>query len=147
MPRKPATPPPPPPALEGLLAKIPEGHRLDELCRMLGLDPAAMRAGQLTTMDWQRLILADLMAPNPNAPGMTIKWQEGTVKERGKNGLQVEEVLQRCVDRLQELNAALPCKENALAIDHLRTAIVWLNERTKKREQQGVEGSSRAHRS
>lgn len=74
----------------------------------------------------------------------TIKFQEGTVPENGKNGLQVEEVLGAALERLQGYNKAVPCRENSLAITHIEEAIMWLNKRTADREARGVEGTDKA---
>lgn len=70
-----------------------------------------------------------------------IKFQEGTILDNGKNGLQVEEALQQCVDRLNKYQSELPCRENAVAITHIETAILWLNKRTQDRLSRGVEGT------
>ena len=70
-----------------------------------------------------------------------IKFQEGTVSDNGKNGLQIEEALQQCVDRLNTYQSELPCRENAVAITHIETAILWLNKRTQDRLSRGVEGT------
>ena len=75
-----------------------------------------------------------------------IKWQEGTVEENGVNGVQIEDVINILVDRLQEFqNGNFPCRENALAITKLEEARLWLNERTRKRREQGVEGKHKKH--
>ena len=72
-----------------------------------------------------------------------IKWQEGPVKEAGINGVQVEEVLQLCIDRLKELNVdPYRNRETSLAITDLEGAQNWLNRRTRDREERGVEGTS-----
>lgn len=70
-----------------------------------------------------------------------IKFQDGTIPENGKNGLYVEEALQQCVDRLNKYQSELPCRENAVAITHIETAILWLNRRTQDRLSRGVEGT------
>ena len=70
-----------------------------------------------------------------------IKFQEGTVKDNGVNGLQVEEALQQCVERLNQYQSEVPCRENAIAITHIETAILWLNKRTEDRKKRGVEGT------
>ena len=70
-----------------------------------------------------------------------IKFQDGTILDNRKNGLQVEEALQQCVDRLNEYQSELPCRENAVAITHIETAILWLNKCTQDRLSRGVEGT------
>jgi hypothetical protein len=69
-----------------------------------------------------------------------IKFQDGLIKN-GRNGLQVEEALQQCVERLNQYQSKVPCRENSIAITHMETAILWLNKRTKDREKRGVEGT------
>lgn len=73
--------------------------------------------------------------------GYAIKFQEGTVLDNGKNGLQVEEALQQCVDRLLQYQKEVPCRENSIAITNIETAILWLNKRTEDRVERNVEGT------
>lgn len=70
-----------------------------------------------------------------------IKFQEGNVKDNGVNGLQVEEVLQKVVDRISEYQIKVPCRENSIAITNIEQAILWLNKRTQDRVKRGVEGT------
>lgn len=77
---------------------------------------------------------------------ISIKFQEGPVKEAGVNGAQIEDVIDILVERLRGFqNGGFPCRENALAITKLEEARLWLNERTRKRQEQGVEGKNVAH--
>lgn len=71
--------------------------------------------------------------PNPNSeePGALMTLNDGTTNE---------EVIEMLVDRLQYLQAKFPCRENAIAITKLDEALLWLNERTRKRQERGVEG-------
>ena len=78
--------------------------------------------------------------------GLAIEWQNGPLgrgKEREEpSGAFVEDVLEVCAERLrffQKSNFA--CRENAIALTHLETAILWLNKRTRDREARGVEGT------
>lgn len=70
-----------------------------------------------------------------------IKFQDGAVKENGRNGLFIEEALQQCVDRLNKYQSEVPCRENAVALTHIETAIMWLNKRTEDRINRNVEGT------
>lgn len=74
-------------------------------------------------------------------PYTNIIWQEGTIKEAGVNGCQVEDVLEECRARLSDLSNRLPCRENSLALTKIQEAILWLNERTRERKSRGVEGT------
>lgn len=89
----------------------------------------------------------DLM--NPEIPEyIYIKFQEGPIKENGVNGVQVEDVINVLVNRLDGFQkGGFPCRENALAITKLEEARLWLNERTRKREEQNVEGKNEVHMS
>lgn len=56
------------------------------------------------------------------------------------DGTTNEEVLAMLVDRLKNLQAVFPCRENALAITKLEEANMWLEARTRDRNRRGVEG-------
>lgn len=75
---------------------------------------------------------------------MDIKFQDGAIPDVGRNGLQVEEALQQCVDRLKKYQDEVPCRETALAITKVEEAIMWLNKRTEDRKARGVEGTKEA---
>lgn len=78
---------------------------------------------------------------------INIKFQEGPIGEHGVNGCQIEDVINTLVDRLQGFQqGGYPCRENALAITKLEEARLWLDERTRKRQVQGVEGYNVAHK-
>jgi len=57
------------------------------------------------------------------------------------DGTTNEEVLAMLIDRLRFLQAKFPCRENAIALTHFETGLMWLNERTKERQTRGVEGT------
>lgn len=56
------------------------------------------------------------------------------------DGTTNEEVLAVLIDRMNYLNSKFPCRENAIAITHLDTALLWLEKRTNDRIKRGVEG-------
>lgn len=78
--------------------------------------------------------------------GILIAWQHGPLG-RGEdrqepNGAFVEGVLVAALDRLEFFQESrFACTENAEAILHIRRALDVLNERTRKREARGVEGT------
>ena len=77
---------------------------------------------------------------------INIKFQEGNVRDNGVNGAQVEDVIDVLVEQLLEFQKSeFACRENALAITKLEEARLWLNERTRKRKEQGVEGMDKNH--
>jgi hypothetical protein len=57
------------------------------------------------------------------------------------NGTTVEEVLEVCEDRLIKLNRELPCRENREAIIGINRALIWLHNRTARRNHQNIEGT------
>jgi hypothetical protein len=71
-----------------------------------------------------------------------IEFQNGPIKEVGVNGLTHEVLLAILIDRLRGFQSSkYACRENALALTKLEEAKMWLNERTKGREDRGVEGT------
>ena len=77
-----------------------------------------------------------------------IRFQDGAVKEAGRNGAFIEDIIQILVDRLEYYNTTeFRCRENSLAITHLEEALHWLWSRTKARQEQGVEGRNLPHKS
>jgi hypothetical protein len=56
------------------------------------------------------------------------------------DGTTNEDVLKMLIDRMQFLQKAFPCRENALVITKLDEALMWLEKRTKDRENRNVEG-------
>ncbi len=78
--------------------------------------------------------------------GIDITWQDGPLgrgAERTEpNGAFVEGVVQAAIGRLQFYqNNAFSCRENAIALTHLETALLWLEKRTADRDARGVEGT------
>jgi hypothetical protein len=61
------------------------------------------------------------------------------------DGTTNEEVLNVLINRIEYLNNKLPCRENRSALDRLKSALGWLNQRTRNREEQGVENSPLPH--
>lgn len=80
------------------------------------------------------------------ATGISVEWQNGPLGRDGEraepNGAFVETVIAIAIDRLEYYNAGqFRCRENSLAITKLEEALHWLNHRTARREQAGVEGT------
>lgn len=83
----------------------------------------------------------------PEQPGQILQFIEkvpipegGTTLQTLNDGTTNEEVLAVLVDRLNSLQAKFPCRENAIAITNIETALLWLNKRTADRKARGVEG-------
>lgn len=69
-----------------------------------------------------------------------IKFQNGPIKEFGLNGWSQEALLAIVIDRLKSFETgAFACYENAMALGHIATGLMWLQKRTLAR---GVEGTN-----
>ena len=75
---------------------------------------------------------------------ISFKIQDGPIKENGVNGCQVDTVIEAAKTIIEGLNEKFPCRENSLAITKLDESLMWLRERTRKREERGVEGFNKA---
>jgi hypothetical protein len=78
--------------------------------------------------------------------GMHIEWQNGPLgrgaDRKEPNGAFVEGVIQAAIDRLQYYQMSkFSCRENAIAFTKLQEALMWLDERTRAREEREVEGT------
>ena len=78
--------------------------------------------------------------------GLTINWQSGPLgrddERREPNGAFVEGVIAAAVQRIQHYqDTKFSCRENAVALTHLETALLWLGKRTADREARDVEGT------
>ena len=79
--------------------------------------------------------------------GFSISWQRGPLG-RGEdrqlpNGAFVETIIGAAIDRLEFYQRSrFNCEENAQALSHLYLAIRRLQDRTKKREERQVEGTT-----
>jgi hypothetical protein len=60
------------------------------------------------------------------------------------DGTSTEEVIEMLLDRMNFLQKAFPCRENAIVITKLDEALLWLNKRTADREKRNVEGKALA---
>jgi hypothetical protein len=75
---------------------------------------------------------------------ISFRIQNGPIKEVGKNGCQVEDVIAVAKHIVEQLNAKYPCRENAMMITKLDEAIMWSKKRTADRQARQVEGLSKA---
>jgi len=76
-----------------------------------------------------------------NSVSFTI--QNGPVKEFGKNGCQVTDMIAVAKHIIEKLNHKFPCIENAKTLDYLDLALNQQKERTRAREARNVEGLSK----
>lgn len=71
-----------------------------------------------------------------------VLFQNGPIKELGVNGVTQEALLAIVIDRLRSFQAGpFSCRENAIALTHAETALMWLQKRTTDRLRRGVEGT------
>lgn len=83
--------------------------------------------------------------------GQIIQFIEKVPKEAGStelvtvnDGTTNEELLEILINRLDTLNKKFPCRENAIALTNMETALLWLNKRTADRMKRNVEGKQLA---
>lgn len=71
-----------------------------------------------------------------------ILFQNGPIPENGVNGVTQEALLAIVIDQLRSFQAGpFACRENAVALTHIETGLMWLHSRTLNRERRGVEGT------
>lgn len=75
---------------------------------------------------------------------ISFRIQNGPIKEVGKNGCQVEDVVAVAKHIVEQLNAKFPCRENSMMITKLDEAVMWSKQRTINRQARQVEGTSKA---
>lgn len=71
---------------------------------------------------------------------ISFRIQAGPIKENGVNGCQVDTMIETARLIIKGLNDKFPCRENSMAITKLDEALMWLSERTRDRQNRGVEG-------
>lgn len=75
-----------------------------------------------------------------------VVFQKGFPRDVGINGVRIQDLIEIAIDRLNQYQKGpLPCEENAQAIAALETACQWLDERVRRREEQGVFNTSKPH--
>lgn len=85
------------------------------------------------------LLPADVIT---DGEGLRIHFQNGPIAENGVNGITQEVLLEIVADRLRSFQAGpFSTKENAVALTHVETALLWLHKRTLDRMARGVEGT------
>lgn len=89
------------------------------------------------------IVVPDRLSPTGRVH-LPIPFQNGPIAEAGTNGITHEALLAILIDRLEGFQGGqYACAENANALADLKTALYWLQSRTKKRVQRGVEGTHR----
>lgn len=67
--------------------------------------------------------------------------QSGPIMQHGRNGCQIDDVINWCKQRIEHWNTLNGCRENSLAITKLDEALHWLYHRRADRLRRGVEGT------
>lgn len=88
------------------------------------------------------------LIPRPTSDTLTANWcmdlrfQDGPINEAGINGITNEVLLAIVIDRLEGFQRGpLACQENKVVIAKCRTALLWLQARTRERIARGPEGT------
>jgi hypothetical protein len=79
---------------------------------------------------------------------IAVVFQNGFPSQVGINGCRVEDVIELAVRRLDQFQAGpLACEENERALRHLHGALEALQERLRRRQEQGVLNTMGRHES
>ena len=82
----------------------------------------------------------------PSDVVIALRFQRGPLKEVGINGCAIEDAVDVLIERLDGFQRGpFACPENELAMGHLHLAKEKLMERTRRRQEQGVEGTNQPH--
>ncbi len=80
----------------------------------------------------------------PQGSVVQFKIQDGPIKEVGKNGCQVDDIIRFAKYLIEGFDEKFPCEQNDIAIGHLGQALHQLRKRRIDREERGVEGTNEA---
>ncbi len=78
-----------------------------------------------------------------NGSTLTFTIQDGPRKEYGTNGCQIDLLGEALYRIIENFDAKFPCAENKAAVANIRSALGWLDKRTKRRSGQGIEGTNK----
>lgn len=104
----------------------------------------AITAHQINELNEQITIVADDRdAGNGNAShNYDVHFADRKIAIPFQHGVVKAVLLAIVIDRLQGFQeGAFSCRENAVALTHLETALMWLQKRTRDRVVRGVEGT------
>jgi hypothetical protein len=74
---------------------------------------------------------------------LTFTIQDGPRKLFGTNGCQVDVLGEAFLRIIENFDKQFPCVENKAAVANVRSALGWLDKRTKRRSSQGIEGTNK----
>lgn len=104
---------------------------LNKQIGIVGADPSKGEAYVLYSINYKK-----------DKKSLLIKFQDGNPHEE-INGITNEALLAVVEDRLLGFQRGpFSCRENALALTKLQEAMMWLQKRTREREERGVEGKA-----
>ena len=66
-------------------------------------------------------------------------------EEISRDGFRLEDIFKEILDKVKDLDDTLPCYENKSIIYYLELAIHWDQWRTKRRVDQGIQGTMEPH--
>jgi hypothetical protein len=73
-----------------------------------------------------------------------LNFQDGPIAENGVNGVTNEDLLAIVIERIENFqDSEFSCRENALALTNIQQGLMWLQDRTRKRQARGVEGTQK----
>jgi len=110
---------------------------LETLCGLEVIRGEAIGYSGVSPLAWGKNIL---ITPDDNM--ISFRLQKGPIKEVGKNGCQVVDMIAMAKLIIERLNEQFPCRENAMVITKLDEAILWSDKRTSDRIARNVEGKS-----
>lgn len=71
--------------------------------------------------------------------GFCIAWQRGSLKDNGRNGAFIMEVLEACLDELRWKNRQFPSPHNEFALSDLECCLGHLHDRMEARKAEGTQ--------
>jgi len=79
-------------------------------------------------------------------PYLRVVFQKGFPRDVGINGVRVQDVIQVAIDRIKTYqDGPLACSENEIALQAMQHACNVLDERERRRQEQGVFHTMRPH--
>lgn len=126
--------------MRSLSGHIVEGDSVNHQVSIKVLDePGAGGANHDYHIDWMTPD-GGMNDAKPNF--LTVRFQNGPIKECGVNGVTQEALLAIIIDRLRSFQAGpFACQDNAVALGHCDHALAHLQARTRARIARGVEGT------
>ena len=112
------------------------GDAMNHQLKVTALDgPGPGNASHVYGIDWD--------TAEGVKPAVSIRFQNGPIKEAGVNGVSGEALLAILIDRMRGFQSGpFRSEHNGFALVHLEIALEHLQARTKERITRGVEGTN-----